>query len=632
MKFVVLAFAIMPLTTLAQNYSVALIPDSLIKDANVVERYYEYRIEIKDLDKVKTYEHRVYTILNDAGQDYAGYVSGYDKFTDIDYISGTLYDDNGKELKSVKKKDIEDVSGTNDENLIDDRRYKVHNFYYRSYPYTIDYEEEDNLNNTYDLDDWFPQRRNTFSIEDAKFIITTPKSIPIRYRQLNINGTPTIKEENGILTYTWEIKNVTAKVAEQLQPKWDKLAPLVKVAPTNFELSGYKGDMSTWQSFGAFGYTLLQGRDELPADIKQKVHELTDNLQNPQEKIAALYQYLQQNSRYISIQLGIGGLQPFDATYVATKKYGDCKALSNYMVALLKEAGIKAYSAWVRGDWQKPDFFVDFPSDQFNHVIACVPLGNDTTWLECTSQNDPPGYNGSWTGNRYALLLDENGGHLVPTTKYSADDNCTIRNIIGTIDETGKLSADINTTYNCQEQDVLSMFISELSKDKILEELKKDIDLPDYDVISFNYKENKSRKPSINEYLQLIANNYASVSGKRIFVIPNVLDRNDIKLKTDSVRIYNIDYDQSFKDIDTVDIQIPDGYNIESMPKDVAINNKFGNYEIHFKVDNNKIFCTRLYKRSEGMFPPSDYPDLVKFYDDMYKADRSRIVFVKKEG
>ena len=68
------------------------------------------------------------------------------------------------------------------------------------------------------------------------------------------------------------------------------------------------------------------------------------------------------------------------------------------------------------------------------------------------------------------------------------------------------------------------------------------------------------------------------------------------------------------------------------MPKDVVINNKFGDYEIHFKVEAEHISCTRLYKRTQGRFPSTDYTELAKFYDSMYKADRSRIVFVKKEG
>jgi len=173
--------------------------------------------------------------------------------------------------------------------------------------------------------------------------------------------------------------------------------------------------------------------------------------------------------------------------------------------------------------------------------------------------------------------------------------------------------------------------INHWSKDKILESLKKNIDLPDYDVTSFNYQEMKSEKPAIDEELQLVANNYASVSGKRMFVIPNILNRNNIKLKAEDERKYDIDYPSSFTDNDTITIKIPVGYNIESMPKDVVINNKFGDYEIHFKVNGENVSCTRMYKRSEGRFPAIDYTELVKFYDSMYKADRSRIVFVKKE-
>ena len=67
-------------------------------------------------------------------------------------------------------------------------------------------------------------------------------------------------------------------------------------------------------------FDLKSNRDALPANIKQKVHELTDHVNNTNEKIKLLYEYTQQNTRYISIQLGVGGWQPFDAKFVAEKK------------------------------------------------------------------------------------------------------------------------------------------------------------------------------------------------------------------------------------------------------------------------------------------------------------------------
>jgi hypothetical protein len=631
-KITVYILILLPFFTTAQFYNALLIPDSLTKNANVVCRSNELRIEIKEPGKAKIYKKYAYTILNEAGNRYSFFYTHYDKFNDIRDIDGTLYDAIGNKLKNVKNKDIADLSGNDDVSLMVDTRFKAHSFYYRSYPYTVEYEEEKMIDGVFDLPDWYPQQSNLMSVQYSRLTVITPKSLHIRYKQFNGAGNPVITENKDEKIYTWEIKNLPARLSEPYQPSWREILPIVMIAPTSFEIQGYKGEMSSWENFGMFINSLLKGRDAIPDAVKQKVHELTTGISDEKEKVKVLYNFLQQNTRYISVQLGIGGWQPFDANYVVTKRYGDCKALSNYMVALLKEAGINANYVIIKAGDDEEDILTDFPSNQFNHATVCVPMTKDTMWLECTSQTVPAGYQGDFTGNRHALLIDDKGGHIVKTKVYNAEDNKQMRWINAEIDATGKLTCTIKTDYTCLQQDDLHSKINYLSKDKLLESLKKDIDLPDYDVSSFNYNEKKSEKPAIEEQLQLVANSYASVSGKRMFVMPNVLNKNSIKPKEEEQRKYEIVYSSSFMDTDTISIKIPPGYNIESMPKDVIINNKFGDYEIHFKVDAENISCTRLYKRSEGRFPPADYTELVKFYESMYKADRSRIVFVKKEG
>ncbi|NJM26365.1 MAG: hypothetical protein HC859_13660, partial [Bacteroidia bacterium] len=105
----------------------------------------------------------------------------------------------------------------------------------------------------------------------------------------------------------------------------------------------------------------------------------------------------------MSIQLGIGGWQPFEASVVDKNGYGDCKALSNYAVAMLKEAGIKGYYCLVQAGEEPAKLDPMFAENHFNHIIVAVPLKQDTVWLECTSQTNPYGYLGEFTGDRQAL-------------------------------------------------------------------------------------------------------------------------------------------------------------------------------------------------------------------------------------
>jgi hypothetical protein len=388
--------------------------------------------------------------------------------------------------------------------------------------------------------------------------------------------------------------------------------------------------MKSWQDLGKFIYTLKQGRDELPPNIKQKVHEIADPVTDPREKIRLLYEYMQKNTRYVSIQLGIGGWQPFDAKYVATKGYGDCKALSNYMYSILKEAGIRSYYAVIGAGRIKPNLETEFPSSQFNHAILCAVINtNDSVWLECTSQTLPSGYLSDFTDDRYALLIDETGGNLVHTPKYGLKENLQQRTINAKLDGEGLLIAEIKTNYSGGQQDRLHMLINNLSKDKVKEYLDEELEFATYTVTDFNYKENKKQIPEIDETLSVTVDHYATASGKRLFIEPNILTKSGRKLKAGEERKYDIELDIEYSDTDKIEIEIPAGYKPESIPQDAIVESKFGKYRSTVKVDQNKIIYSRSMQQFSGLFPKTDYVEMVKFYDAIYKADRNKLVFIK---
>lgn len=614
------------------DYAVSKIPAALLKNAHAVKRMERIVFDVTNTGEAILKRIYAITILDENGDRFGGFGEYYDKLHEIRNIEGTLYNAEGKEIKRLKNKQIIDMTGSDDNNLVDDNRRKYHHFFHKVYPYTVQYEVEIRYNGTLFFPIWLPREGENLSVEQSHFTITAPEGYGVRYKSFNYTGEPVLtpgdKKRGSV---SWEVKGLPAVEDEYGSPDWYDINTVVLTGPTEFELERYTGNMSSWEGFGKFVYALKQGRDQLPVAVQKTVHQLTDNITDPIEKISLLYDFLQKNTRYVSIQLGIGGWQPFDASYVASKAYGDCKALTNYMYSLLKEAGIYSCYTLVRAGRGAHQIIADFPSQQFNHVILCVPLQKDTVWLECTNQTIPAGYLGSFTADRYALMITENGGKLVRTPKYGLNENVELRHIKSTLNEEGTLITNAVTDYSGLQQDAYHALINNLSKDKVKEVLHEELDFGTYEVLSFDYQERKGKLPVIREKLDITVSNYATITGKRLFIVPNVMTRTKRKLSAVEERKYDLVLGLEFKDVDTVEISLPSGYAAEYIPQDVSLVSKFGKYVCSVRLNGEKIIYYRSFEHYSGRFPAADYTDLLNFYNTIYKADRNRVVLVKNQ-
>lgn len=622
---------IMPLQA-QENWAVSNIPARLKEGAHAVKRMERIYVDVRDKGKAVVTFYQVISILDEGGVDHASLVVPYSKIISVKSIEGTLYDANGKKVRSLKKNEIKDYSNTDDISLADDNRIKTHAFGYTTYPYTVAYEYEMQFNGLMFMYPWNPVESFDYSVESSVMQVEVPAGFALRYRAFNYAPEPVITAKDDKQLYSWSLQHFSALPEESYRPAWRYFSPEVMLAPTDFRLQDYDGNMATWHSFGAFIQSLNNGRDELPDPVKQQVHALTDGLSNPTDKVKALYQYLQQNTRYISIQLGIGGWQTFDAKYVASKGYGDCKALSNYMKALLKEAGIKAYYTLVKaGDDNKDALVSDFPSSQFNHIILCAETGKDTLWLECTNQEIPAGYLGSFTGDRDVLLVDEQGGRLAHTPSYSAADNAINRSIRGKLTETGKLDVQVTTRYQAEKFDDVFLGWKYTAPDRWEEKIRESIHLAGFQLSGLAYEEAKQALPAITETYQLVAENYASLTGKRMFITPNVLSRGGDKLDPSYARKLPIQLYDAFQQTDTVRLNIPAGYSIESGIDPIRLQSDFGAYERSVQLNGTQLVLVRKYTQQKGLFAAKTYTAFAQFMNNVYKSDRAQLVLLKKE-
>src|SRR5258708_6679438 len=297
---------------------------------------------------------------------------------------------------------------------------------------------------------------------------------------------------------------------------------------------------------------------------------------------------------------------------------------------MLKEAGIKGYYTIIQAGRQSSNIITDFPSHQFNHVVVSVPNGRDTLWLECTSQTNPFGYQGTFTEDRKALMISEEGGKLVRTINYTPEQNLQSRIAFVSLDDKGNAQAKIKSTYQAiqYEEGGLNFKLNQLDEQK--KWIEKNTDIPNFNISSFSVKEIKDKIPSVLVNLDLTLNRYASVSGKRLFVTPNLMNRIShvpekmAERKTDVVRKSN------YIDLDTIIYTLPENLYPEFLPQPVKINSKFGEYEANFKIDAGKVVYTRRLKMWKGRFPKETYNELVDFYKHVSKADNTKLVFLNK--
>lgn len=618
------------------SYDVSKINPALLEGADAVLRKDETHFEIKSkAEAVKRYTYAV-TILNDNGEaKYSEAVVGYDKFTRINDISGNIYDASGKLLKKLKNADITDHGSGDAGDDISDTKFRTADFGKKSYPYpyTIEFTCETRERNMMFYPKWMPTADPKTAVQKSVYRIKAPAGFKFRYKEYNgVAEVLKSQDTDGADLYQWTIENVPVSKPDIYPLYSGDFRPMVLAAPFDFEIQDYQGNFNSWEDLSKFYYTLNANRDVLPPATIEEIKTLIKGAKTEREKVLLIYKWMQGRSRYVSIQLGIGGWQTIDAATVAAKGYGDCKALTNFTLAALRQAGITCYAALIKaGDEAK--IKPDFPSSQFNHVIACAIVAKDTIWLECTSQTNEPNFMGTFTGGRPALLVMPQGGKLVSTLGYEARHNTRNSNTRITLAEDGSGHILTSTTYGGLQQESRKGVMLNYSKEEQKKWLLSHINLPSLDLQAFELNHDKSVEPRVIEKLTMDVRNCATKTGTRLFVKTQLLNRT-FELPAASERtsdFYLPLSEYSFTDVDTVSYTIPPKYKLETSLPAFQISSPFGSFESKTTFENNQIVSSRKVILNGGRYKAADYPAWLDFLKKVRKADRAQVVFIEKK-
>jgi hypothetical protein len=592
-------------------------------DAELVNQETQIFIKSGKLIKSISYELK---INNRAGEKFTRISLPYSKLIRISKIEAHIFDNKGIIIKRLSKSDIIDKSAISDNSLYEDDFVKEFTLKNNSYPYTIFY--------TYQLqEDEFLHIENWLPIIDKKvptLKATLSLEVPLNYKvffKSNLINTYKSDTTDSQIKYSWTVSYKNIIESESYSPSYISFIPNVIIVPKTYKYDK-PGSFENWQLFGDWNNDLMMGLSDLPQSEKNNIQNLIRDISDTRQKIKKLYSYLQDHTRYINITIETGGLKPYPASYVAENKYGDCKALSNYFKAILEFCGIKSYYTKVNAGEPIIQIDKNFPSQQFNHIILCVPILNDTIWLDCTSDG-PFNYLGTFTQNRDVLLIEKNESHFSKTPSLTFEDVVETRRVKIKPTPQNQALAVFNNSFKGEKYEslyYLAHSIDESNKSKIF---RNNFVEDGFELIEFSMSDPNRNSPEIFSSYSANSSNIYKTYGNDllIHILPfSIPQFEDIKTRKLPVQI-----DYPIYKVDSLVYELPIGYSVTSKLLNQAIISEFGNYEVNSIQNGNRISIIKSFQLNSGQYPIDKYRDLFSFISKVIDDEKNNIIVTSKQ-
>jgi len=610
---------------------------------DVVLLYSEKIVTVQSADKIKTLTRAAYKILRPNGREMGTVVIPFDAQTRIRNLHGWCIPAQGKDYE-VKDKDGAEVSlpGVPGSELITDVRAKVLRIPAPD-PGNIvgyEYEQEDR---PYLLQDvWRFQR--SYPVHDARFTLQLPAGWEFKASWRNHAEAPPSQVASN--QWQWQLSNVPAIKAEQSMPPWQALAGQMVVSPIPPGGAPQSKRFSQWRDLGLWYDDLARGRRDATPEIKQKVAELTARLATPLDRMRALAGFLQEQVRYVAIELGIGGFQPHAAGDVFRNRYGDCKDKATLLSAMLRETGIDSYFVIInhaRGavTSETPAF------NGFDHMILAIRLPDavsDPALLavkqhpklgrllifDPTDRLTPLGkLNGALQAN-YGLLVTAEGGELLQLPAMPAEANGILRSAKLALSPSGSLSGEVQELRygdrGAEMRESMRNAASQAEKVKPLETLLAH-SLAGYHLTRAAIGNvEQIDQPFLFKY-SFVADNYAQSAGPLLLVRTRVLGhKSSDVLETREPRKYAVELDSSSRDTDIFEITLPAGYEVDDLPPPVTADYSFASYHSRTEVNGNTLRYSRTFEVKEPNIPLGKVDELKRLYRIIAADERTTAV------
>jgi transglutaminase-like putative cysteine protease len=485
-------------------------------------------------------------------------------------------------------------------------------------------------------DEW--RFQDTVPVREAHYTLQLPPGWQYKAMWINRDGEAAASGPGGV--WQWLLKDIKPIPIDEDMPPLQAVAGglLISLQPPSGQDPGFQD----WRGMGAWYLKLTHGRREPSADIKQKVVELTQTSPTQLGKMQALARFVQEDIRYVAIELGIGGYQPHAASEVYGHRYGDCKDKVTLLGSMLQEIGIDSY--YVAVNSRRGSITEKTPASLgFNHVILAIRLPEGLTdptllavmphstlgrvlFFDPTDSLTPLGRIAGRLQGGYGLLVVPDGGELVRLPQLPVEANAVQRTAQLTLDETGKLNGEVREVFlgdpAVRQRSAFRSTSQDTDQIKVVESRLAQ-SLATFTILKASVANRQALDMPFQWNYAFEVDRYAKASGDLLTVRPWVFgSKSSGLLETTKPRRQPIEFDCPERDTDVFEIALPPGYEVDDLPPAVDAEYEFGSYHSKTELAGRTLRYTRSFEIRDLTVPVSKAEELKQFYRTIYNDER----------
>jgi hypothetical protein len=608
------------------------------KDTIAVVLLDEEQTTVKDNGDIETRHRRAYKLLRPEARDkYAYAFVQFNNDTKLSFFKAWTITANGQEME-LKEKDAVEFSLSSFE-VFSDLRGKGIKFSAADPGNIVGYEYVQKHRPFAFEDDW--QFQSEIPTRRARFSLQLPVGWEFSESWANFPKQQPQSSANNF--NVWEVENVPAVEIEPAMPPFLTVANRMDIKYFPRDPALRAKTTGTWNDIGIW-YANLTSASRVPSPaLQQKVAELTTGISDPLKKMQVLAAYVQQQIRYVAIEVGIGGLQPHPAADVFKHQYGDCKDKVTLLSTMLKQVGIDSY--YVMVDTHRGIVNPDFPSLRGNHMIMAIRLPQDIPTNSLYATVDDPqlghllffdptdefvtlGYLPSDLQQNYGLLVTPDSGKVILLPLLPPPTNRLLRTATLTLGPTGNLGGDVDELrWGAPAGDSRAQFIgsSPSDREKVIEKFLGTF-LNNFTLTHASLGNLDKYDENLLLHYQFVVEGYAKTAGDLLILRPRVVGDKGSNILTGKARKYPIEFEGTTLQSDVFDITLPAGYVVDELPLPVEVKCDYATYKSNVEVKDNVLHYKRTYEINGVVVPTEKLPEVRDFFHQIAAAEKSSAV------